>query len=73
MLPISTDVVRSELEGVKSIIEKWLARLDQGIPGVEVPAPEDRTEAFLRELCGELMVSAGKCENVASILSEGTR
>lgn len=69
MLPVSGDVMLKELEGASHILEKWKEKIEGGIPFVDIPAPPDRLEAFLREMCGELLIVAGKCEHLSSVLS----
>lgn len=73
MLAVSSPVILSELESLKVIAEKWIEKIQTGIPGVDLPAPDDRLELFLRELCGELLLCAGKCESLSTVLSGEVR
>lgn len=71
-LPVHPDHVHEELESVEKIVGKWRARVNDGIVGIDLPGAdaEEKLEAFLRELTGELYFVAGKCHNLATILTE---
>jgi len=67
---ISRELVYEEMKSTKLVLEKWMRRLEEtGFPEVDMPAAEGRLDEFLREFCGEMLVCAGKCENLASVLS----
>ncbi len=68
-LPVTQDVLISELETSKKYLEEWIEKVKEGIPGVDRPAPPDVLDDFLRSLCGELLVVSGKCENLSHVLS----
>lgn len=68
-LAINPETIHDELTGAKKIIEKWLAQLDSGLPSVDEPGSEEQLESLMREFVGELRVCAGKCANVAEVLS----
>lgn len=67
-LPISPPVLLQELDAAKVILVKWLEAVAGGIPMIDLPADEDALAEFLRELCGELLLVAGKCETLAQVL-----
>jgi hypothetical protein len=69
MLAINTETIHDELAGAKKIIEKWLETLDKGLPVIDEPGSEEQLELLMREFCGELRVCAGKCANLAEVLS----
>lgn len=69
MLAINPETLHDELSGAKKIIEKWLAKLDAGLPAMDQPGDEEQLEMLMREFCGEMRVCAGKCANVAEVLS----
>lgn len=69
MIPVSSEVLRDEADTARAILAKWVAKIDDGIPGIDLPATELDTDAWLHQLCGELMVVSGKCETLASILA----
>lgn len=69
MLPISPDVLYDELESIQKVVVKWKERVKQ-IPGVDTPGSEEELQAFIRELCGELMLSAGKSEGIAVVFRD---
>ena len=69
-LPVTRDVAVAELEVAQNILIKWLAELKDGIPGIEKPASApDAVEDWVKSFCGELMIVAGKCENLANVMS----
>ena len=68
-LPVTQDVILSELEGAHRILEKWYTKTKEGIPGVDVPGPQDMMDDYLRAFCGELMLVAAKCEALSRIVS----
>lgn len=67
-LPVSSDVILSELAAARAVIEKWERTVGSGIPGVDLPGNEDVTEGFVTEMCGELLVVAGKCQTLAEVI-----
>ena len=69
-LPVSPDVIHSELEAAEKIISKWREKVSQGIPCVDVPADEEALIRFLVEMCGELLLVSGKCQTLAGIVGE---
>jgi vacuolar-type H+-ATPase subunit E/Vma4 len=69
MLTVNPETIHDELTGAKKIIEKWLAKLDEGLPAVDQPGDEEALDMLMREFVGELRVCAGKCANVAEVLS----
>jgi hypothetical protein len=73
MLPVSSEVLISELALAEKIIAKWKSKVEEGIPGVDLVANEDALASFVMELCGELSLVSGKCETLAAVLSEGMR
>jgi vacuolar-type H+-ATPase subunit E/Vma4 len=68
MLPVTSEVIRSELEATKEILEKWLEKVNDGIPGMDVPAEDLSIEIWVRQFCGELNLIAGRCETLAGVL-----
>lgn len=74
MLPISKEVLATEIRSLKAIVDKWDEKVTKGIPGVDYPLegnapPEERLERWLAELIGEFRLVSGKTENVAQVLS----
>ncbi len=68
MLSITREVLLDELDAAKAIIDRWHKTIEAGIPVIDMPAPEDRLELFVRQLCGELLLVSGKCQSIAEIL-----
>jgi len=69
MIPVTTPVIRQEVESAQAILASWFERIDAGIPGLDIPADEMACDLWIHQFCGELLVVAGKCENLASILA----
>lgn len=71
MLTISREVLLKELETAREYIDRQIARVTAGIPGIDLPASGDgdqHIEEFVRELCGELRIVSGKCDNLAEVV-----
>jgi hypothetical protein len=56
------------------VVDKWVEKVEAGIPGVDVPIegntpPEERLDRWLQELIGELRLVSGKTENAAQVLA----
>lgn len=73
MLPISTDVLSKELQSIKATVDKWCARLEEGVPGVDRPASgmagDVRLDVWLTELIGEMRLVSGKTSTLSEVLS----
>lgn len=69
LLPVTQEVMLSELKSSKDILEAWIQKIEAGIPGMDVPAPPERLEDFMRAFCGELLIVSGKCENMSNVLA----
>lgn len=69
MLAINPETIHDELTSAKKIIDKWLTRLDAGLPLVDKPGGEEELEMLMREFCGELKVCALKTGGLAEVLS----
>lgn len=67
-LPVSPPVLLDELASAQGILKKWLEGIAQGIPAIDLPGDEETLDEFLRELCGELLLVAGKCSTLAEVL-----
>lgn len=71
MMTISRDVLLKELETAREYLDKWIAKVNEGIPGIDIPASgdsEEHIDNFVRELCGELRIISGKCDNLAEVV-----
>lgn len=77
---VSRQLMASEIKGVVEILSQWLSVLNgdsavpgshggtPGIPREDFPASEElRIEAY-RQLSSELVICAGKCENLADVV-----
>ena len=70
-LPISSEVLVAELKLAEEIISKWRARIEDGLPGVDIPSANSQEALgnFVLTLRGELLVVSSKCDNIAHILA----
>jgi hypothetical protein len=70
-LPINPDTLHAEIVSAIGILEKLEVSIGTtGIPGVDKVGSSEDCAVFLRQTAGELMVVAGKCSNLASIIAE---
>jgi hypothetical protein len=72
-LPINPENIHDELESIKKLVDYWESRLKkEPLPGIDIPTSnsEEQLECLLRQMTGELLFIAGKCNNLAVILSE---
>jgi hypothetical protein len=71
-LPIDPEEIHTELEQIERIATKWRTSVGNGIAGIDLPTAdaEEKLDAFLRQFTGELLFLAGKCQNLAVVLSE---
>jgi len=71
---ISTEVLLKELEAGRDYLEKWVARVREGVPGVDMPISGDNAdenyEKFMREMYAELRLVSGKCDTLAEITAD---
>lgn len=71
---ISREVLLQELETSRTIIDKWIEQVKEGIPGIDTPVSGDqgpeRFENFIRSLCSELRIVSGKCDTLAEVAIE---
>jgi hypothetical protein len=70
MLPVSPDLITAELEGAVKILERWVGALNAGLPSIDCPGSEQQLLVVVREMCGELRIVAGKCGNLAEVLTD---
>lgn len=74
MLPVSTPALLAELTTLKDLIDKWVDKVAEGVPGVDTPmtgmaASGDRLDLWLNELIGEMRLASGKAHNISEILA----
>ena len=70
-LPLSTTLILSEIESAMAILARWKQRIENGVPVIDLHAPDEALHDFLRELCGELVVVSGKCTTLTEVLYPG--
>ena len=70
IMAVSGDTLHAELESAERILAKWREAVGKGIPGVDMPASEEVHVRFVTELCGELLIVAGKCQTVAAVVAD---
>jgi hypothetical protein len=69
-LSISKAVLLSELDAAQGIIARWNAAVKQGIPLIDHPDSYESFVDFVREMRGELLLVAGKCDALSLVLGE---
>ena len=66
---VSRDLIFSELQATQDNLTKWIARVNEGIPGLDLPAStEEALVAFYDEFSSELYINSGRLENLARAL-----
>ena len=69
LIPMSPVIAINEMDNIKKIIDKWLERVNEGIPCVTFEAPDDQFDMFMKHWVGELRLLAGSADNLADVLS----
>lgn len=67
-LRIQPDTLRNEINQVIDILAKWKSRLDEGVPGDEIPGNDINVEIFQMQLRGELQLVAERLLAVVEVL-----
>lgn len=67
-LRIQPDTLRQEVDQVLAVIVALKERIDQGIPGPELPSNDVNIETFLIQLHGELLLASGRLATIAEVL-----
>ena len=70
-MPLSEQVLVGKLNEVKFVVEKWIDAIEEGIPGIHTP-DESGGEAlanWLKQFCGELVLSSRELETIAEIIA----
>lgn len=78
MLPISRELLLTEIRSAKAILERWEKYVDpedkdHPLPALDVAAPRENLVECLIELQAELVIAAGKCENLAESIHNRLR
>ena len=68
-MPMSPDCVHDELVSVVQLLQKHIARLNDGLPGIDKPGDPEALGPLLTELVGEVYYAAGKLETLARVLN----
>ena len=69
MISVRSEVIVEELKAATTILSSWVESIEKGIPGVDLPGDQEALEAFMRHLCGELLIVSGKTETLSNVLS----
>lgn len=68
MLPLSREVLITEIGSIKDLLGKWEKTLSEhGFPELDYPQSGESLEGFIRTLCGELQLCGTKCEAISEI------
>ena len=78
MLPVSRGLLLDEIRSAKAILERWEKIVDPDntdapMPGLDVQAPREHLVECLIEMQAELVIAAGKCENLAESIHNRLR
>lgn len=78
MLPVSRELLLSEIRSAKAVLERWEKfadpeNTDSPMPALDVPAPMEHLVECLIEMQAELVIVAGKCENLAESIHNRLR
>ena len=65
---LHADTLRSEIDQIISILDKWKNRLAEGIPGDEIPTNELNAEIFQYQLKGEIQLTAERLLAIVEVL-----
>lgn len=70
MLPVSRQLLLSEIRSARAILDRWEKIVDPDnreapMPVLDVQAPREHLAECLIEMQAELVIVAGKCENLA--------
>lgn len=68
---ISKAVMTEELNMAIKILVKWQQRFEEGLPGVDMPAPDDHVTECFSEMTSEFQLVAGKLDSLAGLISQG--
>jgi hypothetical protein len=69
-MKLRAETLRSEMSQILDIISKWKERLEEGIPGEDLPANDLDAEVFEMQLRGELMLAANRLTSIVEVLDE---
>jgi hypothetical protein len=78
MLPVSRQLLLSEIRSAKAILDRWEKYMDpeneeSPLPALDVAAPKEHLVECLIEMQAELVIVAGKCENLAESIHNRLR
>lgn len=65
---IQADTLRSEVKQVLEILNKWDARLGEGVPGDDMPADDLSQEVFQVQVRGEMQLCAERLMAIVEVL-----
>lgn len=68
MLTVNPATITEELQAARKILDKWVERMNAGLPTIDHPGSEEQLELLMREFCGELKICAGKCATLSEVL-----
>jgi len=65
---LKPDTLRDEIVQVIAILDRWKSRLEEGVPGDEIPANEMNAEIFQYQLRGEIYLAAERLMALAEVI-----
>jgi len=77
-LPVSRDLLLAEIRSARKILDRWERLVDPDnaehpMPVLDAQAPEQYLVECLIEMQAELVIVAGKCENLAESIHNRLR
>lgn len=78
MLPVSRELLLSEIRSAKAILGRWEEIVDPecdkgGLPGIDMHGSKEQLYECLIEMQAEMVIAAGKCENLAEAIHNRLR
>ncbi len=67
---LKADTLRQEIKQVLEILQRWDGRLEEGVPGEEIPANDMNIEIFQYQLRGEIMLASARLASIAEVLED---
>jgi len=67
-LRMKPDTLREEIQQVLAILNRLNGRLEEGLPGDEMPSNDVNVEVFQVQMHSEIMLAAGRLTTIAEVL-----
>ena len=67
---IEADTLFNEIEQVRDLLQKWMTRIEAGVPEDEIPAEEQNAAVWRYQLRGEVQLCAERLAALVDVLEE---